>query len=87
MWYLYILECKDKALYTGITDNVQRRFNRHSTKNGGHYTRYNPPVRIVYSEEFKTKSEAARREKQIKGWTRKKKLALIKGDLILLKKL
>jgi len=65
MWYLYILECKNGALYTGITDNVQRRFNRHLTKDGGHYTKYNPPVGIVYSEEFKTKSAAAKREKQM----------------------
>jgi putative endonuclease len=74
-------------LYTGITTDVQRRFDRHLTQQGGHYTKYNPPVRIVYSEEFKTRTVAAKREKQIKGWTRKKKLALVKGDFELLKKL
>jgi len=87
MWYLYILECQNGGLYTGITDDIQRRFNRHLTKNGGRYTKYNPPVRIVYSEQFKTRFGAAKREKQIKGWTRRKKLALIKGDLELLKRL
>ncbi|OHB59361.1 MAG: hypothetical protein A2173_11445 [Planctomycetes bacterium RBG_13_44_8b] len=63
MWYLYIIECKNGALYTGITDDVQRRFDRHLTGQGGHYTGYNPPVRIVYYEEFKMRSAVAKREK------------------------
>ena len=86
-WYMYILECQDGALYTGITDDIQRRFEEHSTKKGGHYTSCNLPVRIIYSEIFLNKFEAAKREKQIKGWTRVKKLALANNDLVSLKKL
>jgi len=86
MWYTYILECKNETLYTGITNNLDRRFKEHFKKTT-HYTSYNPPKRIVYKELFPTKSEAAKRESQIKGWTRKKKLALIDGNLELLKRL
>ncbi len=69
MWYVYIIECEDKSLYTGMTNNLESRFQRHSTKDGGHYTKYNSAIRIIYSEEFQNKYEAAKREKQIKGWT------------------
>ena len=86
MWFVYILECKDKSLYTGITNNLERRLQEHY-RNTTHYTSYNPPVKILYKEPLPTKSEAAKREVRIKGWTRKKKLALIKGDFNLLKKL
>ncbi len=87
MWFVYILECADQSLYIGMTDNLKRRFKEHFTKKGGWYTSYKPAVKIVYSEKFPDKFKAAKREKQIKGWTRKKKLALIQGDLLLLKKL
>ncbi len=80
MWYLYILECQDKSLYTGVTDNVELRFKRHQVGDGGHYTGYNRPKRVLYKEEFKTLSEAKIREQQIKHWSRAKKLALIKGN-------
>ncbi len=86
MWYLYIVECENKTLYTGITNDLQRRFSEHKYKKS-HFTKYNYPVKIVYQESFQMKEDAAKREKQIKGWTRKKKLALIKGDFVLLKKL
>lgn len=79
-YYLYILECTNKALYTGITNNLKRRLRQHQTGEGGHYTGYNPGVRIRYVEEYATRSEAAKREAQVKGWSRTKKLALIKGD-------
>ena len=86
MWYVYILDCKNKSLYTGVTKDLDRRYKEH-LKRTSHYTGYNPPSKILYTESFPTKSEALKREKQIKGWTRRKKLALIKGDLELLKKL
>lgn len=85
-WYVYILECKNKALYTGVTNNLERRFKEHHKKTT-HYTSYNPPIKIVYKESFLTKPQALKREAQIKGWARKKKLALIEGNLELLKKL
>jgi putative endonuclease len=87
MWYLYVLECRDKSLYTGITLNLQRRIDDHKNGNGGSYTRSRLPVSLVYFESYSTKSEALKRELQIKGWNRKKKLALINRDLKTLKKL
>ena len=86
IWYIYIIECDDGKLYTGLTDNVERRFKEHQLK-GAHFTSYNPAVKILYQEAFQDKHQAALREKQLKGWTRKKKLALSSGDLALLKKL
>ena len=80
MWHLYILECQNSSLYTGVTDNIELRFKRHRAGDGGHYTSYNRPKRILYKEEFKTLSEAKIREQQIKRWSKAKKLALIKGD-------
>ena len=85
-WHLYILECQGGSLYTGVTTDVERRFKEHHAKTT-HYTSYNPPKRIAYTERFPTKTGAFKREAQIKGWTRKKKLALIAGDRALLKRL
>jgi predicted GIY-YIG superfamily endonuclease len=80
MWYVYILECQNKAFYTGVTNNIERRFKDHRAGDGGHYTSYNRPKRILYTEGFKDKSEAETREQQIKCWSKSKKLALIKDD-------
>jgi len=87
IWYLYILECCDKSLYTGVTLNLQRRIKAHDNGSGGSYTRSRLPVSLVYFESYSTKSEALKRELQIKGWARKKKLALIRQELETLKKL
>lgn len=84
-YYVYILECSNKALYTGITTDIKRRFAQHQTGYGGHYTRYNPGKIIRYREKYETRSEATKREIQIKKWSRTKKLALIKGDKSILK--
>jgi putative endonuclease len=75
-WFVYILECKGGTLYTGITSDLERRFREHL---GGkaRYTSYNPPKRIVYSEVVKTKSQALKREAEIKKYKREKKLVLI----------
>ncbi len=86
MWYVYIIECEDSKLYTGLTDDVDRRFKEHQ-RQGSHFTSYNHATKLLLKEPFKDKHDAAKREKQIKGWTRRKKLALIKGDLKLLKEL
>jgi len=86
MHYVYIIECQDGKLYTGITDDVERRLKEHQ-RHGSHFTSYNPAVRLLHKEPFPNKHLAAKREKQIKGWTRRKKLALACGDLELLKKL
>jgi putative endonuclease len=84
-YYVYILECCDKALYTGITTDIKRRFAEHKRGKGGHYTTSNPPIRIRYSEEYPSRSLAAKREAQIKSWSRTKKIALIKGEKGILK--
>ena len=86
MWYVYILECQYGSLYTGATSNLERRFKEHQKKTA-HYTSYNPPKSIVYTEQFSTKSEALKREAQLKGWTRHKKLSLIAGDYLQSKQL
>jgi putative endonuclease len=76
-WYLYILECADKTLYTGITNDLSARFARHKSGDGAKYTRRGVK-KIVYSERFRTMSAAMRREHEIKSWNREKKLKLIK---------
>jgi predicted GIY-YIG superfamily endonuclease len=85
MWHVYILECMDGSLYTGVTTDLKRRLKEHRAKTT-HYTSYNPPRQTVYAESFSTRPDALKREAQIKGWTRRKKLALIAGDLPSLKR-
>lgn len=77
MYFVYIIECKDKSLYTGITNDLNRRFNQHKNGTGGHYTSSKEVVRIVYTEQHPNRSSALKREAQIKGWRREKKLELI----------
>jgi len=78
MWFTYLLLCKDKSLYTGITNNLKQRLNQHRAGKGGHYTRSRKALKILYSEKFKTKSEALKREAEIKKWRRGEKLSLTK---------
>jgi len=87
MWFVYILKCENGDLYTGITDNLKRRFNEHASGKGGHFTKSFIAEEILFSEGHPDKPSALKREAQIKGWTRKKKLALISGDKTLLNKL
>ena len=76
-YYCYIVRCRDNTLYTGITNNLEKRIAVHNKGKGGAYTASRCPVELVYSEYAGSKSEALRRELQIKSFTRKKKLALI----------
>ena len=78
MYYVYVIECKDKTLYTGITTDIQRRFREHSSGKGGAYTRSKKVQRILYTEQFETRGQAQKREAEIKGWRRDKKLSLIR---------
>lgn len=78
MYFLYILKCKDGSLYTGITTNLEHRFNEHKSGKGGHYTSSKKVVRIVYTEQYPDRSSALKREAEIKGWRREKKLNLIR---------
>ena len=81
MYFVYLLECKDKSIYTGVTTDVKRRFNEHKTGTGGHYTRAKHAVKVLYTERCKTRSEALKREAEIKSWRREKKLALVNDTL------
>ena len=77
MYQVYIIECEDKTLYTGITTDIERRFREHNAGKGGAYTRSKKVKKVLYTEQHKTRGEALKREAQIKGWRREKKLALI----------
>jgi len=79
MYYVYLIECEDKSIYTGITTDITRRFQEHKDGLGGHYTRAHKVKKILYTEEFPTRSEALKREAEIKSWPREKKLKLIKN--------
>jgi putative endonuclease len=83
MYHLYIIECSDKSLYTGITTDLKRRFEEHKNKKGGHYTSSKTVVKIVYTEEHPDRSSALKREAEIKSWKKEKKLELIKSKQIL----
>jgi len=78
-WFLYIAECIDKSLYTGITTNIGRRILEHNNKIGAKSLKGKLPVRLVYTETYSGQAEAAKREREIKGWSRVKKLKLILG--------
>ena len=76
-YYCYIVRCSDNTLYTGITNNLERRIAVHNKGKGGAYTASRCPVELVYSEYIGSKGDALRRELQIKSLTRVQKLALI----------
>lgn len=78
MYFVYILECADKSLYTGITTDLSRRLEEHKSGAGGRYTRAKEAVRIAYSEKHADRSSASKREAEIKSWRRERKLALCK---------
>ena len=76
-WFLYIVECKDQSLYTGITTDLVRRVNEHNLGVGAKSLRGKRPVKLVYSEIYDTRSDAHKRENTIKSWKREYKLRLI----------
>ena len=78
MYFVYILLCGDSSLYTGITTDVARRLEEHKEGVGSHYTRSHGAREIVYTEKKKNRSNASRREAEIKKMTRTEKLVLIK---------
>ena len=77
--YMYILLCDDDSYYTGSTRDLEQRLEEHFNGEGANYTRKHKPVKLVYFEEFERIDEAYYREKQVQGWSRKKKEALING--------
>jgi len=79
MYHVYLLECEDGSLYTGITTDAVRRFEEHVRGDGGNYTRAKKAKRIVYTEKHPDRSSASKREAEIKRWSKERKLALIQG--------
>lgn len=77
-WVVYILRCADGSLYTGVTNNLAQRLSRHQSGKGARYTRSRLPVELVFSRRMRDKSEALKREIQIKRLTRPEKLGLIR---------
>jgi putative endonuclease len=77
IWWVYIVQCKDKTLYTGCTNNLEQRIQKHNLGKGAKYTKARRPVRLKYSEKVKTHSLALIREIEIKKLTRQKKEELI----------
>ncbi len=75
MWTVYLLLCDQKIIYTGITNDLEHRFNQHLSKNST-FTKQFSDLKLIYNEKYKTKSEAVKREKEIKGWNKEKKMKL-----------
>ena len=80
MAWMYILQCSDDSYYVGSTKNLDLRFSQHQSGKGSKYTSGRLPVQLVYCEEYDRVSEAFYREKQVQGWTRRKREALINGS-------
>lgn len=81
MWFIYVLLCKDGSFYTGITNNLEKRFLEHKLGKGGRYTRSHQVVKIIYSEKLANKSLALKREAEIKSWSKAKKLRVLTNEL------
>lgn len=86
-YWVYILKCSDGSFYTGSTSDIEKRLSEHQNGLIKCYTRSRRPVKLVFSEYFERAYDAISAERQIKGWRRAKKKALIKGNFDLLVKL
>lgn len=76
-WFVYIIKCNDGSLYTGITKDLNTRMKKHNLGTGAAYTRSRKPVSLVYKETYATRSDALKREAQVKKLNREKKTELI----------
>ena len=76
-WIVYILECKDKTLYTGITNNLERRLSQHESGVGAKYTKGRGPFQVVYTETQENRARASQREHEIKCLSKQEKLRLL----------
>lgn len=77
MYFVYLLECCDGSYYCGYTTDLEKRVKIHNTGKGAKYTKRRRPVKLIYSEQFKDKSQALKREIKIKSFSRKEKQSLI----------
>ncbi len=81
IWHVYMVRCSDRTLYTGITNDLEKRIEAHNSgKEGARYTRSRRPVKLVYSEQVKSKSAAAKLEYQLKKLPRLKKDTLVRSE-------
>jgi putative endonuclease len=78
MWHVYIIKCKSNKLYTGITNNIERRLAKHNSGKGGRFTRSWKPVKLIYSKKVRNRSSALKKEAAIKKLNRNEKLDLVK---------
>jgi len=76
-WLVYMLECSDNSIYTGITNNLEERLKTHQSGNGAKYLRGRLPIKLVYKENLINRSEATKREIYIKKMSKKEKKNLI----------
>ena len=79
MWYVYMIECNDHKLYTGITNDLQRRLCEHNSGHGGRFTRFRKPVHLKYYQELQSKSDALKREAELKKLKRTEKQELVRS--------
>lgn len=79
-FWLYMVECADKSLYVGHTDNLDERMRLHDSGADGSYTASRRPLALIHAQEFETRYEALAMERKLKGWSRAKKLAYASGD-------
>jgi predicted GIY-YIG superfamily endonuclease len=81
-FWVYILRCADNSYYAGHTDNLERRMAQYQAGEVTGYVSTRLPVKLMFSAEFSSREEALERERQIKGWSRREKEAMIRGDWI-----
>ena len=80
MWFVYIIRCVDSSLYTGSTNDLEGRFEKHKNGKGAKYTRSHKPDKIVFFEECDNKIMAQRREREIKNWTHIEKVKFVQNQ-------
>src|SRR5690349_10199698 len=76
-WFCYMARCSDDSLYVGIAQNLEERIKRHNSGDGADFTAKRRPVELIWSQEFPDSCGARRREKELKGWSKVKKLSLV----------
>ena len=86
-FWAYMLHCRDRTFYVGHTDDLEVRLAQHEQGISGGYTRSRRPVKLVWCAEFPTRYEALTAERQVKGWSRAKKMALIRSDWVAISRL
>jgi len=79
-WYAYILECADKTLYTGTTNDVEKRVAKHNSGKGAKYTKGRGPVKVLYTRSFESRAEACKQEYLLKQYSKAEKMEVIKSE-------